>query len=85
MKRWLPTVVVFALCSVAVRADVTIVQSTTVEGGMAAMAGGNTLSPKMTARVKGRKLRNDVEVGENLISTILDLASKEMILIHHDQ
>jgi hypothetical protein len=85
MKRWLTTVVVVALCSVAVRADVTIVQSTTIEGGMASMAGGNTVSPKMTARVKGKKMRNDIEAGQNLISTIMDLASKEMIMIHHDQ
>ncbi|HVD93919.1 MAG TPA: DUF4412 domain-containing protein [Vicinamibacterales bacterium] len=84
MKRWLTTVVVFALCSVAVRADVTIVQTTTVEGGMAAMGGGN-VSPKMTARVKGKKMRNDVEVGPNLMSTIMDLTSKQMILLHHDQ
>ena len=84
MKRWLTTIVVVALCSVAVRADVTVVQTTTIEGGMAAMA-GNSVTPKITARVKGRKMRNDVEVGPNLMSTILDLASKELIILRHDQ
>jgi hypothetical protein len=84
MKRWATTVLVFGLCSAAVRADVTIVQTTTIEGGMAAMTGGG-MSPKMTARVKGMKMRNDIEVGPNLMSTILDLTSKEMILLRHDQ
>lgn len=83
MKRWLATGVVFALCTVAVRADVTIVQSTTIEGGMAQMTGG--MSPKMTARVKGSKMRNDIEMGTNMTSSILDLGSKELILIRHDQ
>jgi hypothetical protein len=61
MKRWLATVVVFALCSAVVRADVTIVQTTTMEGGMAAM-GGATMSPKITNRIKGMKARSDMEL-----------------------
>jgi hypothetical protein len=83
MRRGLTTVLVFALCSAAVRADVTIVQTTTIEGGMAAMAGG--MSPKLTSRVKGMKMRADVEAGPNLISTITDLTAKQLIVLRQDQ
>ena len=41
MKRWLSTLVLFAVCSAVVRADVTIVQTMTMEGGVVAMTGQN--------------------------------------------
>jgi hypothetical protein len=86
MKRWLITVLAFALCSAVVRADVTVVSTTTIEGGMAAM-GGPAMTPKMTSRVKGMKMRMDMEMSPNssLLSTITDLTAKQVITLHHDQ
>jgi hypothetical protein len=85
MKRWLATLLVFAVCSAVVRADVTIVQTTTVEGGMAAMAGGSMPSPKITVMVKGLKSRSDIEVANANTSSITDLAAMQVILLRHDQ
>jgi hypothetical protein len=85
MKRWFATVLVFGLCSAVVRADVTVVQTTTVEGGMAAMAGGGAPSPKITMRVKGMKSRTDMDMASVSMSSITDLVAKQMIVLRHDQ
>jgi hypothetical protein len=84
MKRWLATVVVFAVCSAVVRADVTIVQTTTMEGGMAQMGGAN-MAPKITNRVKGMKARFDMELPNVNVSSITDVAAKQLIILRHDQ
>jgi hypothetical protein len=84
MRRWLTTLTVFAVCTAAVHADVTIVQTTTIEGGMAAM-GGQTLSPKMTNRIKGLKSRNDIDAQMMQITTIADLGSKQIVVLRPDQ
>jgi hypothetical protein len=86
MKRWLATVLVFGVCSAVVRADVTIVQTTTMEGGMAAMGGGGSnMSPKITVKVKGLKSRSDIELSSINSSAITDLVNKQMIMLRHDQ
>lgn len=88
MKRWLVTTLAVLVCSAALRADVTIVQTTTVEGGMAAMAaqaGAGNMSPKLTTRVKGQKTRTDVETGPITVATIIDLATKQVIILRPDQ
>lgn len=89
MKRWFATTLAVLVCSATLGADVTIVQTTTVEGGMAAMAaqagGADALSPKMTTRLKGQRTRTDVETGPVNIATIMDLASKQIIILRHDQ
>ena len=87
MKRWLMTsLTVFALCSPALRADVTVVQTTTVEGGMAAMGGGGAMSPTTTTKVKGQKSRTDVDIPSMMqISTITDLPAKQVIILRPDQ
>lgn len=88
MKRWLVATLAVLVCSAALRADVTIVQTTTVEGGMASMAaqaGGGNMSPKMTSRVKGTKLRNDVETGPVTVITILDLETRQLTILRPDQ
>src|SRR4051812_38550798 len=82
--RWATTAIVVAVCSAAVRADVTIVQTTTIEGGMAAM-GGAAMSPKMTTRVKGMKSRTDVDVNSMTIVTITDLTTKQVTVLRPDQ
>jgi hypothetical protein len=89
MKRWSATLFVLAVCSAVVHADVTIVQKTTIEGGAAAMAGGAIPSPTMTSRIKGSKGRVDVDMGSANVptnmSTITDAASKQVILLDHNQ
>jgi hypothetical protein len=86
MKRWLATLVVFAVCTAVVRADVTIVQTTTVEGGMAAMAPGGIPTPTITVRVKGMRSRTEVEVGSAMsVITIADLTTKQVIVLRPDQ
>ena len=91
MKRWSATLLVLAVCSAVVHADVTIVQKTTAEGGMAAMAQsqGAMPSPTLTTRIKGNKGRMDVDMGNASfpanMSTISDADAKQVILLDHNQ
>jgi hypothetical protein len=84
MKRWLAMVLVFAVSSAVLRADVTVVQTTTMEGGMAAMAGAN-MAPRMTDRIKGMKGRSDIEMPNVNASSIADLIAKQVIILRNDQ
>jgi len=84
MKHWLTAFAVFAVCTAAVHADVTIVQTTTIEGGMAAM-GGQPMSPKTTNRIKGKKSRADIDAQVIQLSTIADLDANQVILLRPDQ
>jgi hypothetical protein len=87
MKRWFSTVAVVVFFSAALRADVTLVQTTTIEGGMAQMAAqaGQNVSPMVTTRIKGQKMRTDVVSGPINISTVVDVATKQMIILRADQ
>jgi hypothetical protein len=89
MKRWSATLLAIAVCSAVVHADVTIVQKTTIEGGMASMAPGGAPSPTMTTRIKGLKARLDLDMGSPTIpanvSTISDIEAKQVILLDHNQ
>lgn len=82
MKRWFATTLAVVLLSTALRADVTIVQSTTVEGGMAAMAAaaGGNMNPTLTTRVKGMKSRIEME-GPISVVTIVDLTARQIIVL----
>jgi hypothetical protein len=84
MRRGFTTLAVFAVCTAAVHADVTIVQTTTIEGGMAAMA-GQAMSPKTTSRIKGKKARNDIDAQMIQVSTIADLDANQVIVLRPDQ
>jgi hypothetical protein len=85
MRRWLATALLFVVCSAIVRADVTIVQKTTVEGGMAAAAGGSAPSPTITTRVKGMRSRMELDAGPASQITIIDLIAKQIIVLRPDQ
>lgn len=91
MKRWSATLLVLAVCSAVVHADVTIVQKTTAEGGMASMAAqaGGMPTPTITTRIKGARGRMDVDLGNaNFpanMSTISDADAKQVILLDHNQ
>jgi hypothetical protein len=88
MKRWSATLLVFAVCSAVVHADVTIVQKTSVEGGAASMAPGGIPTPTMTSRIKGMKGRTDIDMGGAMpanISTITDTTAKQVTILDHNQ
>ena len=88
MKRWFTTFLAVLVCSAVLRADVTIVQTTTVEGGMASMAasaGAGNMAPTITTRIKGQKSRADVVTGPVSVATILDLATKQIVILRADQ
>ena len=87
MKRWLTTFAAVALCSAVLRADVTVVQTTSVEGGMAAAmaASGASTTSNMTYRVKGMKSRAEISGGPLSIITITDVAAKQVIVLRPDQ
>jgi hypothetical protein len=91
MKRWSATLLVLAVCSAIVHADVTIVQKTTAEGGMATMAQaqGGIPSPTITSRIKGAKGRTDIDMGNSnfpaAVSTISDATAKQVIVLDHNQ
>jgi hypothetical protein len=81
MKRWLTTLLAFACFSAIVRADVTLVQTTTIEGGMAQMS-GNMPPSTMTTRIKGLKSRTDIEGGPIQIAAIADVGAKQVIILN---
>lgn len=87
MKRWFSTAAAILFFSAALRADITLVQTTTIEGGMAQMAAqaGQNISPTITTKIKGSKMRTDVVSGPINMSTILDIATKQMIILRADQ
>src|ERR1700755_703610 len=87
MKRWFSTVAALVFFSVALRADVTFVQTTTIEGGMAQMAAqaGQNIAPTITTKNKGSKMRTDVVSGPINMSTIVDIAGKQLIILRADQ
>ena len=87
MKRWLTTLAAVAICSAVLRADVTVVTTTSIEGGMAAMApdGGANMTSKMTVRVKGMKSRTEMAVGPMAVVTIVDVSNKQIIVLRPDQ
>jgi hypothetical protein len=84
MKRWLTTILAFACFSAIVRADVTVVQTTTIEGGMAQMS-GNMPPTTMTTRIKGLKSRTDIDGGPIQVGAIADVAAKQVIVLNAQQ
>lgn len=82
-RVWFTTLSAIAMLTVALHADVTIVQTTTIEGGMAAMAG--PMMPKTTSRIKGKKSRTDIDAQMVQVTTISDLDARQVILLRPDQ
>ena len=80
--RAIATVALTALCSTVVSADVTITQTMAMEGQMAALTAGKM--PQMVTRVKGLKARADIDVQGQTISSITDLALKQVILLRSE-
>jgi hypothetical protein len=82
MNRWIVSFVLVSLCSAAVRADVTVTTTTTIEGGLGAMMGGAT--PKTVMRIKGMQARADVEAMGRTVASLTDLNKKEVIVLRAD-
>lgn len=81
MKRFLAMLVVLVLCLVPLHADLTFTQTTTIEGPMAAMMAGKPMV--MVTRIKGKKARVDMEIMDRKISSLTDLATKEITVLDH--
>lgn len=84
MKRCLVTVAIVALCFATLRADLSFTQTITIEGAAAVAAGAANQPMTMLTRIKGTKLRGDVEGAGMKVSTIMDLATKEMTVLNHE-
>ena len=83
MKRCLAICAIVALGSAAVRADVTVTTEVTIDGPMAALMSGAV--PRMIMRVKGTKSRTDIEVNGQILSTITDLTTRQVIVLTQGQ
>jgi hypothetical protein len=81
MRRWLATIALAVLCVGRVTADVTITMVTTIEGPMAALAGGGNMTPKVVTHIKGTKSRTEIELGDQTVATLIDLATKQAIML----
>jgi len=80
MKRGLATFAVLALCTATLGADVRVTSTTTIEGAVASMMGG--LVPSMVTHIRGSKSRTDIVVGNQKISTIVDVDAKQVIVLN---
>jgi hypothetical protein len=80
MRKPLLTLAILAVSLVPLAADITITQTMTMEGPAAAMMAGGQM-PKTTMRIKGLKARTDIEVMGQTISTITDVAKKQVIIL----
>lgn len=83
MKKWVTTAALVVMSVVTMRADVTFVQTMTVEGAAAAMMGSAQM-PRITMRIKGQKSRADIEVNGQTISSITDLESRQIIILNSE-
>ena len=80
MKRVWTTIAVVAISLAPLRADVTITQTITIEGPMAAAMGGQ--EPKILLRIKGNKSRTDADVMNTTMASITDLDTKQLIVLN---
>ena len=81
MKRWVAVAVAVMLASAALRADVTVTQSVTMAGGPAAMAAGAPM-PRVVTQIKGMKMRIESGVAGNTTVTLVDLATKQILMLN---
>ncbi len=80
MRKALLACAIVTLALAPLRADVTMVQTTTIEGKAAAMLQPGQM-PTITQRVKGIKARADVEAMGQTITSVTDLAAGQVIVL----
>jgi len=88
MKTWTAgrlggALVIAALCTAPVRADLTLTTTTTMEGAIA--AGGGGISPKVVTRISGTKSRTDVDTGDQVVTTIIDSATGQTYVLRPNE
>ncbi|HEY0875366.1 MAG TPA: hypothetical protein VGD94_17960 [Vicinamibacterales bacterium] len=81
MRNALVTAAIVAMSLVGLRADVTVVQTMTMEGAAAAALGGAML-PRITMHIKGQKARSDIEMNGQTISSIADIKARQIVLLN---
>ena len=80
MRKWLVTAGVVGLSVGPVRADITVTQSSTMEGKAAVLMPAGQL-PKITIRIKGMKARTDTETFGQTVTAITDLETREVMML----
>ena len=80
MKKWVVALALVAVALVPVRADLTMIQTMTMEGPAAAAMGGQM--PTITLRIKGSKARSDVQAPNMTVVAITDLATKQVTILN---
>jgi hypothetical protein len=80
MKRGIVIVAALAWCSAPLAADVRVTSTTTIEGAVAGMMGG--LVPSMVTHIRGSKARTDIVVGNQKMSTIIDVEAKQVTVLN---
>ncbi len=83
MKRSLATAIAFVLGLAPLHADVTLTQAMSIEGGAAGAAVAGQPPMTMVTRIKGNKARMDMDTGDAKRSTLVDLATKEIVVLDH--
>lgn len=81
MKRLMAVTAAVMVSAAVLHADVTVVQTTKVEGGPAGMMGANA-GMTMTMFVKGTKMRSEAEMMGNRTAFIVDAATKQMFMLN---
>jgi hypothetical protein len=85
MRRLPAVATIVALFVAPLAADVTISTTTTIEGGMAAVAGGG-MSPKIVTRIKGNRSRTEIQAGnDQTMVMLMDAATGQTIMLRPDQ
>ena len=80
MRKALLACAFAAVCLAPLRADITLVQTMTMEGAAAGMMQPGQL-PKITQRIKGMKARIDVETMGQTTTAITDLTQKQVAIL----
>jgi hypothetical protein len=85
MIRGLATLGAIVALSIPLAADVTVTSVVSMQAGGPAGAAMGNMAPRMTMRIKGLKARADIDINGQTMSSITDLAAKQMILLRADQ
>lgn len=81
MKNWILTAAMVVSILTPVRADVTVVQTMTMEGAIAGMMPGVQM-PRIVLRIKGMKSRSEIDVMGQSMIVITDLTTKQVTLLN---
>ena len=66
------------LCPVGLAADVTVSITVSIEGGLASGPSNTGMLPKVVTKITGTKSRSDVDMGNQVVTTIIDTESNQV-------